>query len=80
MSPAAAERVRSVQEFAPHDADQLVSVLDADNVASALVLSTAYFFAMPDLGAPDLAALIAENDWVAAQVAARADRPGPAVA
>jgi predicted TIM-barrel fold metal-dependent hydrolase len=70
----ASERVRSIQELAPHDADQLVSVLDEDAVRSALVLSTAYFFAMPDLGPPDIAALSAENDWIAAEVARRSDR------
>jgi predicted TIM-barrel fold metal-dependent hydrolase len=74
MSPAAADRVRTIQEFAPHDADELLSILDADGVSSALVLSTAYFFAMPDLGAADVPTLKAENDWIAQEVTRHPDR------
>jgi len=78
-SPAAAERIlpaakASGLELPPATAADLVRLLDRDGVDRALVLSVAYFFGMPDLGEADPAALTAENDWVAGQVAPFADR------
>lgn len=55
--------------------EQLISVLDADQVRQAVILSVAYMFARPGEGAPsDVAALQAENDWAAAQIAKWPDR------
>lgn len=67
FSPAAAERISPVQPFKPVHASDLLRVFDRDNVGWALVLSVAYFFAMPDLGEVDSVALSAENDWTAAE-------------
>jgi predicted TIM-barrel fold metal-dependent hydrolase len=74
FSPAAAERIRRIGAFEPVRAADLVDVLDRDEVGWALVLSVAYFFAMPDLGEPDRTAVAAENDWTALEVEAHPGR------
>lgn len=74
FSSAAAALIRRHQAFEPRTASELVDVLDRDEVTAALVLSVAYFFAMPDAGVADHKALAAENDWAAAQVAEHPDR------
>jgi predicted TIM-barrel fold metal-dependent hydrolase len=53
------------------DADQLVAMLDAAGIGRAVVLSDAYYFDSPRIaGAPGTAAAVrAENDWTAEQVA-----------
>jgi uncharacterized protein len=74
FSREAADKISSIREFAPVSAADLIDVLDGDDVGAAVVLSVAYFFAMPDLGKPDPEALAAENDWTAEQVAQHPDR------
>jgi len=75
FSPAAVERIRPHgAQFAPGTVDELVRLLDDDGVERALVLSVAYFFGMPDVGAADPRGMAAENDWVAAQVSGHPDR------
>lgn len=56
---------RSLPPFAASDLHQ---VLDRDQIYKAAVLSVAYMFASPDLAAPDIEAVRAENDWVGRQV------------
>ncbi|MEN3273834.1 MAG: hypothetical protein V7636_2595 [Actinomycetota bacterium] len=77
FSPAAAEHISrypDAEHLDPHTADDLVRVLDRNDTGTALVLSVAYFFGMPDLGDPDPVALRRENDWTADAVAEHPDR------
>jgi predicted TIM-barrel fold metal-dependent hydrolase len=55
--------------YKPVDADALVKLLDEAGIERAVVLSCAYRFESRFLKTPNPAALRAENDWTAAQVA-----------
>ena len=78
FSSAAVDRISVVGtdgfELGASTATDLVRVLDRNDVGVALVLSLAYFFGMPDAGAPDATAMADENDWTAQQVQMHPDR------
>lgn len=77
-SATAARLLEEPQDGAPAEAVTAADVLaamDAAGVERGLVLSLAYRFGAPDLDLPDEEALVrAENDFVASEVAAHADR------
>ena len=59
----------------PRDADDVVAMLDSAGVRRGVLLSTAYFFGIPDLDFEDERTRVrAENDYVAAQVRRRPER------
>lgn len=69
MSPELTAAVGEPADFPAADADDLVSLLDEANAQRAVVLSLAYVD-----GLPDDAAMKAENDYTAAEVAKHPDR------
>lgn len=69
MSPELAAALGVPADWPAADAEDLLALLDEANVERAVVLSTAYFAALPDN-----AAMSAENDYAAAEVAKHPDR------
>ena len=69
MSPALAAGYGVPADAPPANAAELVSQMDAANVQQAVVLSLGY-----DSGLPDDAAMMAENDYTAAEVGMYSDR------
>ena len=69
------QEVISEEDARVLSADDVVAGLDSAGVQRAVLLSTAYFFGMPEMRVEDEREKVrAENDYVAGQVAARPER------
>lgn len=69
------QEVISEEQARPISAADVVAGLDSAGIERGVVLSTAYFFGVPDLDVEDERARVrAENDFVARQVAAHPER------
>lgn len=75
IQEAIGQRVIPPEQQRPLDGDDAVATLDSAGVERGVLLSTAYFFATPDVEIENERARVrAENDYVARQVRAHPDR------
>lgn len=72
---AVGQEVIAEEDARPLDADDAIAVLDSAGIERGVLLSTAYFFGIPDVEVEDEQTKVrAENDYVARQVAAHPGR------